>query len=58
MKFVVTYENEVWNFEVFSTGDEPDYYEEFEILDLDEAKTIAADLAEEIAAASDEDEEE
>lgn len=58
MKLVVTYENETWKFEVMSVGDEPDYYEEFEIFDLDEAQATANDLMEEIAAKPEEEGEE
>ena len=48
MKFVVLYEEGVWAFEVVSTGDEEAYYESFELTDLDEAVTAAAELVEEI----------
>ena len=49
MKLVVTFVDDVWNFEVISGDDEPDYYEEFEVLDLDEAKSVAADIMEELS---------
>ena len=49
MKLVVTFVDDVWNFEVISGDDEPDYYEEFEVLDLEEAKSVAADIMEELS---------
>lgn len=57
MKLVVTYMDGVWNFEVISGEDEPDYYEEFEIFDLEEAKSTAAEIMEEIAQPVEEEEE-
>lgn len=53
MKFSVTYENGVWSFSVESTDPSSDYCEEFEITDENEAKTVAAELVDEIAEAFD-----
>jgi hypothetical protein len=48
MQFTVIYEDGVWSFRVESVDDEPEHLEEFEINDLDEAKTVVAELIEEI----------
>jgi len=53
MKFSVTYEDGLWTFSLESTDPQSDYYEEFEILDEDEAKTVAAELIGEISIADD-----
>ena len=53
MKFSVTYEDGMWTFSVESTDPSSDYYEEFEITDENEAKTVAAELVDEIAEAFD-----
>ena len=37
MQFAVTYEDGTWLFEVQPTGDEDNYYESFELTDLNEA---------------------
>jgi len=54
MQFAVTYEDGTWLFEVQSTGDEDNYYESFELTDLNEARDAAFELLEEIMAAADE----
>lgn len=48
MQFTVIYEDGVFSFRVESVDDEPEYLEEFEINDLEEAKTVAAEVIEEI----------
>jgi hypothetical protein len=53
MKFSVTYEDGLWTFSLESTDPQSDYYEEFEIMDEDEAKTVAAELIGEISIADD-----
>lgn len=49
MKFTVTYEDGFWTFVVEATDPASDYYEEFEITDENEAKTVAMELVQEIA---------
>ena len=49
MKFTVTYEGGFWTFVLEATDPVSDYYEEFEITDENEAKTVAMDLIQEIA---------
>jgi hypothetical protein len=53
MKMSITYVDSCWVFEVASTGDEPSYYDGFEIDDLDEAIETAADLLKQIRSAED-----
>jgi hypothetical protein len=53
MKFSVTYEDGMWTFSLESTDPESNFYEEFEILDESEAKTVAAELIGEISIADD-----
>jgi hypothetical protein len=53
MKFSVTYEGGTWTFSLESIDPESDFYEEFEILDESEAKTVAAELIGEISIAED-----
>ncbi len=53
MKFSVEYEDGVWTFSLESTDPESDFYEEFEITDESEAKTVAAELIGEISIAYD-----
>ena len=53
MKYTVTYDGGVWVFTLESTDPSSDYYEEWEITDEAEAKTIAAELIDEISEADD-----
>jgi len=53
MKYTVTYDDGVWVFTLESTDPASDYYEEWEITDEAEAKTIAAELIDEISEADD-----
>lgn len=53
MKYTVTYDDGVWVFTLESTDPSSDYYEEWEITDEAEAKTIAAELIDEISEADD-----
>jgi len=48
MKFTVTFDEGSWLFEVNSTGDETPYSEVFELVDIDEAKSAAEDLFDEM----------
>lgn len=56
MKFSVTYEGGFWTFVLEATDPSSDYYEEFEITDENEAKTVAMELVQEIADDLDDDE--
>lgn len=53
MKYTVTYDDGVWVFTLESIDPASDYYEEWEITDEAEAKTIAAELIDEISEADD-----
>lgn len=55
MRYTVTYENGVWVFTLESTDPASDYYEEWEITDEGEAKTIALELIDEIAEVEEDD---
>ena len=48
MKFMVTYADGTWTFEVEATSPDDSYYEQFEITDLNEARDTVWDLVEEI----------
>ncbi len=56
MRYTVTYEDGVWVFTLESTDPASDYYEEWEITDENEAKTVALELIQEITEVDDEDE--
>lgn len=49
MEFIVTYEAGVYRFLVRSTDPDVDYEEEFELSDVNEAKTTVKELIDEIA---------
>lgn len=48
MRFTVTYEDGIFKFEVASADEDNDYFEEFEITDLNEAKDTAWELVQDI----------
>ena len=48
MRFTVTYEDGAFIFHVSSTTEDNDYFEEFEITDLNEAKDTAWELVQDI----------
>jgi len=58
MQFQVEYDDGVWIFTVASDDDEPEYLEEFEITNLDDAMAAARDLIEEIRDAAEAEDEE
>ena len=58
MQFTVQYDDGVWLFTVASDDDEPEYLEEFEITNLDDAMAAAQDLIEEIRDAAEAEDEE
>jgi hypothetical protein len=58
MQFSVQYDDGVWYFEVSSSENEDEYLEEFEITNLADAKSAAADLLKELRDAAEADDEE
>ena len=58
MQFTVQYDDGVWLFTVASDDDEPEYLEEFEITNVDDAMAAAQDLIEEIRDAAEAEDEE
>ena len=58
MQFSVQYEDGVWYFSASSGENEDEYLEEFEITNLADAKSAAADLLNELQDAAEADDEE
>lgn len=58
MQFTVEYDDGVWIFTVSSDDDEPDYLEEFEITNLNDAAAAAKELITEIMEAAEAEDEE
>jgi hypothetical protein len=58
MQFSVQYEDGVWYFSASSGENEDEYLEEFEITNLADAKSAAADLLKELQDAAEADDEE